>query len=275
VNFLRLFTANFLRQITTIAEAHVPPLIMIFGLKFQGCSAQTHDYRFKFRLVHGSEINTTNLKQVMQKLVYLQRKIEWIMERIPIFPLSAVVFPGEYFNLHIFEPRYKQLIQDVELGKTTFGIPYIDNKTPGDYGSEVRLHKILNRYPGGELDITVEGIGIFEIEAYEGSAQEKLYNEGLVSKRIESTSFEESVSLGLLLQEYLSLGKTTDTVQQTEPLLTSYEAAIILGMHPAKKYSIIQLNTEQKRQIWLSNELKLLIQSRKMELQLDRKFILN
>jgi hypothetical protein len=83
-------------------------------------------------LVHGSEINTTNLKQVMQKLVYLQRKIEWIMERIPIFPLSAVVFPGEYFNLHIFEPRYKQLIQDVELGKTTFGIPYIDNKTPGE-----------------------------------------------------------------------------------------------------------------------------------------------
>ena len=185
------------------------------------------------------------------------------MERIPIFPLSAVVFPGEYFNLHIFEPRYKQLIQDVELGKTTFGIPYIDNKTPGDYGSEVRLHKILNRYPGGELDITVEGIGIFEIEAYEDSAQDKLYSEGLVSKRIESTSFEESVSLGLLLQEYLSLGKTTDTVQQTEPLLT------------AKKYKIIQLNTEQKRQIWLSNELKLLIQSRKMELQLDRKFILN
>jgi hypothetical protein len=46
-------------------------------------------------------------------------------------------------------------------------------------------------------------------------------------------------------------------------------------MHPEKKYRLIQLESEQKRQIWLSNELKLLIQSRKMELQLDKKFILN
>ena len=211
----------------------------------------------------------------MQKLVYLQRKIEWFMERIPIFPLNAVVFPGEFFNLHIFEPRYKQLIQDIELGNTSFGIPYIDNVTPGNYGSEVRLHKVLNRYPGGELDITVEGIGVFEIQSYTNSLEDKLYSEGLVGKRIESTLFEHSSNLGMLLHEYLSLGKKPDEIEQTEILLSSYEAAIILGMHPEKKYRLIQLESEQKRQIWLSNELKLMIQSRKMELQLDKKFILN
>jgi|LakMenEpi03Aug12_release.lakeMendotaPanAssembly.Ray.scaffolds.fasta_scaffold399476_3 hypothetical protein len=211
----------------------------------------------------------------MQKLVYLQRKIEWFMERIPIFPLNAVVFPGEFFNLHIFEPRYKQLIQDIELGNTSFGIPYIDNVTPGNYGSEVRLHKVLNRHLGGELDITVEGIGVFEIESYTNSLEGKLYSEGLVGKRIESTPFVPSSNLGMLLHEYLSLGKKPDEIKQTEFLLSSYEAAIILGMHPEKKYRLIQLESEQKRQIWLSNELKLLIQSRKMELQLDKKFILN
>jgi len=197
------------------------------------------------------------------------------MERIPIFPLSAVVFPGEFFNLHIFEPRYKQLLQDAEQENSSFGIPYIDNKTPGDYGSEVRLHKVLNRYPGGELDITVEGIGVFEIQSYEDPIDGKLYSEGLVKKRMESLPFEQSSILAFLLNEYVSLGKNSDAIQQTEPLLSSYEAAILLGMHPAKKYRLIQIETEQKRQTWLNNELKLLIQSRKMELQLDRKFILN
>lgn len=211
----------------------------------------------------------------MQKLVYLQRKIAWFMERIPIFPLSAVVFPGEFFNLHIFEPRYKQLIQDIELRKSSFGIPYIDNVMPGSFGSEVRLHKVLNRYPTGEMDITVEGIGVFEIKSYTNSLDGKLYSEGLVEKRIENTPFEPSSNLGMLLHEYLSLGKKPDEIEQTEILLSSYEAAIILGMHPEKKYKLIQLESEQKRQIWLSNELKLLIQSRKMELQLDKKFILN
>jgi Lon protease-like protein len=211
----------------------------------------------------------------MQKLVYLQCKIEWFMERIPIFPLSAVVFPGEFFNLHIFEPRYKQLIQDIELKNSAFGIPYIDNKTPGDFGSEVRLHKVLNRYPGGELDITVEGIGVFEIQSFTDSLEGKLYSDGLVSKRIESTPVEQSSNLGMLLHEYLILGKNPDEIEQTEFLLSSYEAAIILKMHPQKKYRLIQIESEQKRQNWLSNELKLLIQSRKMELQLDKKFILN
>lgn len=211
----------------------------------------------------------------MQKLVYLQRKIAWFMERIPIFPLSAVVFPGEFFNLHIFEPRYKQLIQDIELRKSSFGIPYIDNVMPGSFGSEVRLHKVLNRYPEGEMDITVEGIGVFEIKSYTNSLDGKLYSEGLVEKRIENTPFEPSSNLGMLLHEYLSLGKKPDEIEQTEILLSSYEAAIILGMHPEKKYKLIQLESEQKRQIWLSNELKLLVQSRRMELQLDKKFILN
>lgn len=197
------------------------------------------------------------------------------MEHLPIFPLSAVVFPGEFFNLHIFEPRYKQLIQDMELNKSTFGIPYSDTKLHGEFGSEVRLHKVLNRYPGGELDITVEGIGVFEIQAYIDPSDGKLYSEAEVRKRVETTPFEPSLNLGMLLHEYMSLDKNTIEPKQTEYLMSSYEVGIILGMISPKKYRLIQLDTEQKRQLWMSNELKLLIQLRKMELQLDKKFILN
>ena len=39
---------------------------------------------------------------------------------LPLFPLQIVVFPGEDLNLHIFEPRYKELIKDCEEGGGTF-----------------------------------------------------------------------------------------------------------------------------------------------------------
>ncbi len=44
---------------------------------------------------------------------------------IPIFPLGIVVFPGEDLNLHVFEPRYKQLITDCFGEKKPFGIPTV------------------------------------------------------------------------------------------------------------------------------------------------------
>ena len=46
---------------------------------------------------------------------------------IPIFPLGIVVYPGEMLNLHIFEPRYKELIKDCHQQKKPFGIPAVFN----------------------------------------------------------------------------------------------------------------------------------------------------
>ncbi len=44
---------------------------------------------------------------------------------IAIFPLAIVVYPGEELNLHIFEPRYKQLINECHAAKKPFGIPSV------------------------------------------------------------------------------------------------------------------------------------------------------
>ena len=51
----------------------------------------------------------------------------------PMFPLGTVLLPGMALPLHLFEPRYRQLIQDVLDGDGTFGVCLIER------GSEVRL----------------------------------------------------------------------------------------------------------------------------------------
>ena len=52
---------------------------------------------------------------------------------IPIFPLGIVVYPGESLNLHIFEPRYKQLISECHAGKKTFDVKDIVKILPHRY----------------------------------------------------------------------------------------------------------------------------------------------
>ena len=62
---------------------------------------------------------------------------------IPIFPLSIVVFPGEEVNLHIFEPRYKQLIKECFSDVKPFGIPSIINNQTGELGTLVKVVEIV------------------------------------------------------------------------------------------------------------------------------------
>jgi hypothetical protein len=46
---------------------------------------------------------------------------------IPIFPLNVVLYPGETLNLHIFEPRYKELVKECFGNTKPFGIPAVIN----------------------------------------------------------------------------------------------------------------------------------------------------
>ncbi len=58
---------------------------------------------------------------------------------IPIFPLSTVVYPGEELHLHIFEPRYKQLIIESYNTNRPFGIPAVINNRISELGTLVEI----------------------------------------------------------------------------------------------------------------------------------------
>ena len=100
---------------------------------------------------------------------------------IPIFPLGIVVYPGEKLNLHIFEPRYKQLIDECHKQKKPFGIPtVIDNKLQ-DYGSLVNITEITKVYDNDEMDIKTMGDKVFRILEIIKSVPDKLYSGAIVS----------------------------------------------------------------------------------------------
>ncbi len=100
---------------------------------------------------------------------------------IPIFPLGIVVYPGEELNLHIFEPRYKQLIKDCHESKKPFGIPSVVNNKMTEMGTLVEVAEITTLYDNGEMDVKTKGVKPFRILEVIKDIPEKMYDGAIVT----------------------------------------------------------------------------------------------
>ena len=100
---------------------------------------------------------------------------------IPIFPLGIVVYPDENLNLHIFEPRYKQLITECFSQKKQFGIPTMIESRLQDYGSLVTILEITKVHEDGEMDIKTRGLRVFRILEVIKEVPDKLYSGAIVN----------------------------------------------------------------------------------------------
>lgn len=169
---------------------------------------------------------------------------------LPLFPLSVVVFPGEKLNLHIFEPRYKQLVLDCIENEKTFGIPtYIQNNV-GVYGTEMEILAVEKTHPNGEMDIRTKGVTIFKIAHFDKMAPGRLYAGGEVEEL--ENDYQEDIVTKLKIKEllqklYTSLGLEklfTDLLEDFK----SYDIAHHLGLNTEQEYTLLQLASEAERQ---------------------------
>ena len=94
------------------------------------------------------------------------------IDRLPVFPLPLVLMPNELLPLHIFEPRYRQMLKDIELRRNIFGVVLFEqNKAIGDKppagaigcAAEVRES---NPLPDGRSNILTSGLLRFRLLDY-------------------------------------------------------------------------------------------------------------
>jgi Lon protease-like protein len=86
------------------------------------------------------------------------------MEEIGLFPLGIVLLPTERVPLHIFEPRYRELIGECIEDDLEFGLLYADEGGIRETGTRARVAAILERFDDGRLNIVVEGGERFVVE---------------------------------------------------------------------------------------------------------------
>ena len=76
---------------------------------------------------------------------------------IGLFPLGLVLLPTEQIPLHIFEPRYRELIGECLDNDEPFGLVYADDDGVRRIGTLAKVVEVTDRYEDGRLDIVVEG----------------------------------------------------------------------------------------------------------------------
>jgi Lon protease-like protein len=86
------------------------------------------------------------------------------MTEIGLFPLGIVLLPTERVPLHIFEPRYRELIGEVLESDGDFGLLFADDDGIREVGTLARVSDVLERFDDGRLNIVVEGGERFRVE---------------------------------------------------------------------------------------------------------------
>ena len=178
-----------------------------------------------------------------------------------MFPLQLVAFPGERLNLHIFEPRYRELIHECHENGSTFGIPpYLKNKLM-DFGTEMKLLEISKTYDDGKMDIKTQGIGIFRIEDFDAKAHGKLYA-GAHIERMEIEYDGEFTNVNKLLdlmEQLFKLLKINKDIPENTPQFTAYDIAHHVGLSIEKEYEFLRIPNELSRQEYLIDHITQLI----------------
>ena len=176
---------------------------------------------------------------------------------IPIFPLSIVVYPGENLNLHILEPRYKQLINECHSAKKPFGIPAVMENKVQEFGCMVDITELSEIYDNGEMDIKTRGVKIFRILEMIDDLPDKLYGGAIVN-------YPDNYEIGVpdlmrkvmkSIRELHLLLKVKKDFAKEDGDLTSYEVAHHIGLSLQEEYELMNLLDERQRQEYLKRHL--------------------
>jgi Lon protease-like protein len=166
--------------------------------------------------------------------------------KLKLFPLDIVAFPLKFIPLHIFEERYKKLINECINQKSEFGIIYQDNNGLAKLGCTVSVKKLVNRYPDGRMDIVSVGNKIFRIE------DQTLINEITVG---DITYLPEPIQLPNLIfdplkEKYIKLLIILGLKENIDHHLSktmTFELLEMIQLPSQFELELISINSEKKR----------------------------
>jgi Lon protease-like protein len=170
------------------------------------------------------------------------------MARIPIFPLELVLFPGEVLPLHIFEPRYKEMIGECNEKKQPFGVVFATDEGLAEVACTAEILEIAKTYDNGEMDIVTVGRQVCRIlEVLEErtfyEAEVEFLHEGPPPTQVPSTA---------LLQLYekchqAAFERAPDRAALAKAPVVSYHIAGSLPLDLAYKQKLLEMRDEQER----------------------------
>jgi len=195
--------------------------------------------------------------------------------QLALFPLQLFLLPGERTNLHIFEDRYRQLLEDCESSKILFGIPYAENGNLSGIGCVVKLIRVLKKYDNGSSDIEVEATEVFKIDQFYMRFGEKLYPGGDVSV-VEQEKLEPiSIELLSALDSYLTKANINFRSEISPVDMNAFQVATLLDLPQKDKIRIAKRTTKARQEQIILNHIAIYSKLLEQEKSVQGNFFLN
>lgn len=166
---------------------------------------------------------------------------------LALFPLEVVLLPGTPLPLHIFEPRYKEMIGECLEQKKQFGVIRAQETNLADVGCTAEILAVTKTYDDGRMDIVAEGRDRFELLELN---QERSYLRGQVlmvrDEPDRPTQAERSRAIELHRQ-ILALANAQQDLPDGEDAPLSYHLAGSLPLDLDFKQNLLSLRSESRR----------------------------
>src|SRR3954469_1504311 len=177
-------------------------------------------------------------------------------KEIGLFPLGIVVFPGEQTPLHIFEPRYRELVGEAIEQEAPFGILLTDDEGLREVGTTVRVSEVVERFEDGRFVVVVEGRERFRLVRFtEGRSFRTGEVETLAEGGPEASDEERQAALELFEELRDAVGAEVESPEVDDPEL-SYAIARRVEMDARVKQNLLESVSEPERLELLSAHLR-------------------
>jgi Lon protease-like protein len=166
---------------------------------------------------------------------------------LALFPLDLVLFPGTPLPLHIFEPRYKEMIGECLEQKKQFGVIRAQDTNLADVGCTAEILAVTKQYDDGRMDIVAQGRDRFELIEVN---QERAFLRGeilLVVDDAERPSAAERSQAIELHRQILALANAQQDLPEGEDAPLSYHLAGSLPLDLDFKQKLLSLRSEARR----------------------------
>lgn len=178
---------------------------------------------------------------------------------IAIVPLKAVVFPGEFLNVHFEEEQYVQLMQDCQSELKPFGVIWNGIQESEIIGTLMELVEISHTYENGSLDVRIKGVEVFRVLHFIKSIEAKKYSGGVVNypenKKLKITpSISELIVQEVKRLYFLLSLENKFPVNKTD--WASYDIAHTLGFSNQQEYELLTILDEIQRMEYIRRHLK-------------------
>lgn len=164
-----------------------------------------------------------------------------------MFPLAIVLLPAERTALHIFEPRYKELIGECLLDDREFGIVFTDGVRLSEVGTQASIVEVLERFEDGRLNIVVEGNERFRVLDLN---EERSFLSAQTEDYADEPEIPDADAAEQALDDYrrvVELGELELSEPVPDDRGLAFHLAARIALPPAAKQELLEMRSENRR----------------------------